>query len=41
MSATLIPEIRDNTDEKAHQWRICPIGKHFVREHIVHHKEIT
>ncbi len=22
--------------EKAHPWRICPIGKHFVKEHIVH-----
>lgn len=23
-------------DEKIHPWRICPIGKHFVKKHIVH-----
>lgn len=28
--------ISNSTEEKAHSWRICPIGKHFVREHIVH-----
>jgi hypothetical protein len=25
-----------NPEEKAHPWRRCPIGKHFVREHSVH-----
>ncbi len=24
-----------NKDEKIHPWRICPIGKHFVKKHIV------
>ena len=24
------------TNDKAHAWRICPIGKHFVRTHILH-----
>ncbi len=24
------------SDEKIHPWRICPIGKHFVKKHIVH-----
>ena len=30
--------IEDTTqsDEKIHPWRICPIGKHFVKKHIVH-----
>lgn len=23
-------------DEKIHPWRICPVGKHFVREHVAH-----
>ena len=23
-------------DDKIHPWRICPIGKHFVKKHIVH-----
>jgi hypothetical protein len=23
-------------EEKAHRWRRCPIGKHFVREHLEH-----
>ncbi|MHB1946747.1 MAG: hypothetical protein ACYCQI_01360 [Gammaproteobacteria bacterium] len=23
-------------DKKAHLWRICPIGKHFVKKHIIH-----
>ncbi len=25
-----------NVNEKTHPWRICPSGKHFVKEHIVH-----
>lgn len=24
------------SDDKVHPWRICPIGKHFVKKHIVH-----
>lgn len=24
------------SDEKIHPWRICPIGKHFVKKHITH-----
>ena len=24
------------TDGKAHPWRICPIGKHYVRTHVLH-----
>ncbi len=23
-------------DKKTHPWRLCPIGKHLVREHTVH-----
>jgi len=29
-----IIDSQDNT--KSHPWRKCPIGKHLVREHIVH-----
>src|SRR3990167_2063390 len=36
MSAMIISKDSDNQDKKAHPWRICPIGKHFVREHVVH-----
>ncbi len=24
------------SDDKIHPWRICPIGKHFVKKHIEH-----
>lgn len=24
------------SDEKIHPWRICPIGKHFIKKHVVH-----
>lgn len=23
-------------DDKAHPWRFCPIGKHYVRTHMLH-----
>jgi hypothetical protein len=23
-------------DDKVHPWRICPIGKHYVRTHVLH-----
>ncbi len=23
----------ENKDEKIHPWRLCPLGKHYVREH--------
>lgn len=36
MSAIIISKSSDNEDKKAHPWRICPMGKHFVREHVVH-----
>lgn len=39
MSATsIIPKTHDldSEDKKVHPWRRCPIGKHLVREHIVH-----
>lgn len=29
-------DIINSSDEKAHSWRVCPVGKHFVQEHIVH-----
>lgn len=35
-----LDEITDTTNnpirDKIHPWRICPIGKHFVKKHIVH-----
>lgn len=27
---------QNTSDDKIHPWRICPIGKHFVKKHIVH-----
>ncbi len=27
---------QNHLELKTHPWRICPIGKHFVKEHIVH-----
>lgn len=24
------------SEDKIHTWRICPIGKHFIKKHIVH-----
>jgi hypothetical protein len=36
MSTSLASEILDTQDEKVQPWRICPIGKHFVRKHSVH-----
>jgi len=36
MSATTISKISDTQGNKIHPWRKCPIGKHLVREHIVH-----
>lgn len=26
----------DKLEDKVHPWRICPIGEHFVKKHIVH-----
>jgi len=31
-----IIEDTEQSEEKIHPWRICPIGKHFVKKHIVH-----
>lgn len=31
-----LESVRSITNEKAHPWRICPIGKHYVRTHILH-----
>ena len=31
-----IIEDSQESNEKIHPWRICPIGKHFVKKHIVH-----
>ena len=36
MSETLISKTLTNIEEKAHPWRRCPIGKHFVKSHIEH-----
>lgn len=36
MSISLTSEISEKQEKRAHPWRICPIGKHFVREHTVH-----
>ena len=27
---------QNKSEEKIHPWRICPIGKHFIKKHIVH-----
>jgi len=29
-------EQQKQSDNKLHPWRICPIGKHFVKKHIEH-----
>jgi hypothetical protein len=29
-------QVINDTDEKAHPWRRCPMGKHFVKEHKIH-----
>ncbi len=26
----------DNQDQKVHPWRLCPVGKHFVKEYLRH-----
>lgn len=36
MSETIVSQTSIEKAKKAHPWRICPMGKHFVREHIVH-----
>ena len=28
--------VKDKIDEKAHPWRVCPLGQHFVRAHSEH-----
>src|SRR5258708_7080335 len=30
------PESSDQTNNKAHPWRRCPIGQHHVRTHMMH-----
>ncbi len=32
------PSAKDSETKKAHPWRRCPIGQHFVKEHIIHIK---
>jgi hypothetical protein len=29
-------DLSDDIDDKAHPWRVCPIGKHYVRPHVLH-----
>lgn len=36
MTETLTSKTPVEKEEKAHQWRRCPIGKHLVREHLRH-----
>lgn len=36
MAETLTSKPAVNAEQKAHRWRRCPIGKHFVREHLEH-----
>ena len=35
-----LDEVMEDTEqqikEKIHPWRICPIGKHFIKKHLVH-----
>ncbi len=35
---TIAPDAIDSETKKAHQWRRCPIGQHFVKEHVTHIK---
>lgn len=35
-SKTLVNIKQKDIEQKAHRWRRCPIGKHFVREHLEH-----
>ena len=38
MKSTINEVVVDNTDDKkkVHRWRLCPIGMHYVREHLEH-----
>lgn len=29
-------EVSDDVNDKTHPWRVCPIGKHYVRTHVLH-----
>lgn len=36
MTETLSLKTSVKKEEKTHPWRLCPIGKHYVREHQEH-----
>jgi hypothetical protein len=36
MSGIIDTNLSNIQDKKAHPWRICPIGKHYVKEHLIH-----
>jgi hypothetical protein len=38
ISTIAIPSTQDSETQKAHPWRRCSIGQHFVKEHIIHVK---
>jgi len=38
MSTIALPRTKDSGIKKAHPWRRCQIGQHFVKEHITHIK---
>lgn len=38
MPTNAIPSTKDSESNKAHPWRRCPIGQHFVKEHVIHIK---
>src|SRR3990167_5633286 len=38
MSTIATPSAKNSETKKAHPWRRCPLGQHFVKEHIIHIK---
>lgn len=36
LSMLIESNTKDKTDDKAHPWRMCPSGQHYVRTHLEH-----
>lgn len=38
-TSTVVTSCNENSETKeTHPWRRCPIGQHFVKEHVIHVK---
>ena len=35
-SCELVEDLESSTNDKAHHWKICSLGKHYVRTHSLH-----